>query len=283
MIQNLRQIKNRIRSIENTRKVTSAMEMVSVTKLARANKILFGFRPYFQRLSQIFNRLLSSQQSAAHPLLEKKSGDRVCLCLITSDGGLCGVYNNNIIRFAEDFINRKGKDKVSLVIVGRKGFNYFKNKQFTILHGYVGLNGKYSEKTADQVSKLLIDVFLTNQAQEVYVAYTRFERKIIHNPVLEKLLNIDISLGEDMRYILEPRINTILNDLIPKYIYSKMRLIFLESFATEHASRAVAMKSATDNAKELSQGLILLRNKVRQATITQDILEIISSSEALKG
>jgi len=283
MAQNLRQIKNRIRSIDNTHKVTSAMEMISVTKLSRANKILSGIKPYFAKLDQIFNRLLSSQGALVHPLLETKTESCVCLCLITSDSGLCGTYNNNVIRFAEDFINRKGKEKVKLVIVGKKGFNYFKSRQVQILNSYIGLNGKYSEKTADQISASLISIFLKNQASEVYVAYTHFERGMINKPVLMKLLNIDIPATGGGRYILEPGIDLILNDFIVKYIYSKMRLILLGSFATEHASRAVAMKSATDNAKELSLGLILLRNKVRQAAITQDILEIISSAEALKG
>ena len=165
MIQNLRQIKNRIRSIDNTHKVTSAMEMISVTKLNRTNRILSGFKPYFKKLDQIFNRLLSSQSALVHPLLEAKPESCVCLCLITSDGGLCGVYNNNIIRFAEDFINQKGKDKVKLVIVGKKGFNYFKNRQMQILSSYVGLNGRYSQNSADQISALLIDIFLKNQAR----------------------------------------------------------------------------------------------------------------------
>ena len=233
-----------------------------------ANRILSGFKPYFGKLDQVFNRLLSSQCALVHPLLETKPESCVCLCLITSDGGLCGVYNNNIIRFAEDFINQKGKDKVKLVIVGKKGFNYFKNRQMQILNSYVGLNGRYSQNSADQISALLIDIFLKNQASEVYVAYTHFERTIIHKPKLVKLLNIDIPAAVGKRYILEPGIDLMLNDFILKYIYSKMRLTLLESFATEHASRAVAMKSATDNAKELSQGLILLRNKVRQASTT---------------
>jgi F-type H+-transporting ATPase subunit gamma len=283
MVQNLRQIKNRIRSIDNIHKVTSAMEMISVTKLNRTNRILSAFKPYFEKLDQIFNRFLSSQESLVHPLLETKPGAYVCLCLITSDGGLCGVYNNNIIRFAEDFINRKGKDKVKLVIVGKKGFNYFKNRQVQILNSYVGLNGRYAQNAADQITALLIDIFLKNQVSEVYVAYTHFERATINKPVLMKLLNIDIPAAGSRRYILEPDINLILDDFITKYIYAKMRLTLLGSFATEHASRAVAMKSATDNAKDLSQGLILLRNKVRQASITQDIMEIISSAEALKG
>ena len=283
MLQNLRQIKNRIRSIDNTHKVTSAMEMISVTKLNRANRILLGFKPYFEKLNQVLNKLLSSQGPLIHPFLETKPESYVCLCLITSDGGLCGVYNNNIIHFAEDFINRKGKDKVKLVIVGKKGFNYFKNKQVQILNSYIGLNGRYSQNSADQISALLIDIFLKNQASEVYVAFTHFERAIISKPTLMKLLNMDIPTAGGRRYIFEPGINLLLNDFITKYIYSKMRLTLLEAFATEHASRAVAMKSATDNAKELSQGLILLRNKVRQASITQDIMEIISSAEALKG
>ncbi|MGA2775228.1 MAG: ATP synthase F1 subunit gamma [Candidatus Omnitrophota bacterium] len=283
MLQNLRQIKNRIRSIDSTRKVTSAMEMISVTKLTRVNKILSGFRSYFQKSERIVNELISSEGRITHPLLEKKDVASICLCLITSDGGLCGLYNNNIIRFAEDFISQKGIDKVKLVVAGRKGFNYFKHKQVEILNSYIGLNGRYSETAVDRITALLVDTFLQNQAGEVYVAYTHLEKIIIHKPTLVKLLHIDTPAGRGRRYLLEPGINTLLDSLIPKYIYSKMRLIFLESFASEHASRAVAMKTATDNAQELSQSLVLLRNKVRQANITQDIMEIISSAEALKG
>jgi len=262
------------------------MEMISVTKLNRVNKIITGFKPYFQRLEGIFNDLAGAYPGLKHPFFEKKDNPGVCLCVITSDSGLCGLYNANILRFAEEQIARIGLDKVKLVVCGRKGFNYFKKKQLRILNSYIGLNGRYSEDAVDRISEYLADVFLKGDCGQVYVAYTHREKIVLHKNSLVKVLEIDLPKQEgayEKRYILEPGGEILLSGLIPQYIRLKMRLLFMEAFASEHASRAVAMKAATDNAGELSQNLILLRNKVRQASITQDIMEIISSAEALKG
>jgi len=262
------------------------MEMISVTKLARVNKAISSFRVYFSKLEGIFSQLVSSQDKIAHPYFDKKPGP-VALLVITSDSGLCGLYNNSILRFADDFLAREGNENVRLVIVGRKGFNYFKHRHAHILNSYLGLNGRYSDTAIDNITTYLTGIFLKGDVSQVHVAYTHKEKMAIYKNRADKLLNMELPAVIAQAYpkqcIFEPDINSLLEEFIPRYIYLKMRLIFLEAFASEHASRAVAMKAATDNAEDLSQSLVLLRNKVRQATITQDILEIISSAEALKG
>ncbi|MFA5118557.1 MAG: ATP synthase F1 subunit gamma [Candidatus Omnitrophota bacterium] len=285
MIQSLRQIKLRIRSIENAKKVTGALEMISVSKLNSTNKILSAQRQYFLKLRTMLNNLLASVEVPLSPYLKKKAfGEKTCLCVITSDSGLCGVYNNDIIRAAEAFINERKKDNVELVIVGRKGLNYFKNAPgVSIAKSYVGLNGRYSKNISDEITGNLVDLFSSGKVGEVYCAYAHFETALLHKPVVKKFLGLQGEGGVKSEYIFEPAAVRVLEELLPRYISLSGRFILLEAFASEHAARTVAMKTATDNARELLKNLVLTRNKVRQATITQDMLEIISSAEALKG
>lgn len=284
MSQSLKQIKNRIRSIENTRKVTSAMQMISATKLSRVDSYLLQSRPYAQRLSALLDKLLQGRPASLNPFLKKKAATGpIVVCVVTSDSGLCGVYNNNVIRLAEAFIGRYERNKVKLVVIGKKGYAYFRNYKESILHTYVGLNGKYSDKVSREICKALCQVFLTGEADEVYIAYTRFKNALTNKAVVEKFLNIDSKDAQEIDYILEPNEARILEELIPEYLSAKTKLMLLESFTSEHASRLMAMKTATENAKELLNGLILLRNKVRQANITREIIEIVSAAEALKG
>ncbi|MEK6563786.1 MAG: ATP synthase F1 subunit gamma [Candidatus Omnitrophota bacterium] len=285
MLQSLKAIKNRIRSIENTRKVTSAMQMISATKLSRLDSRLVHNRPFARGIESILSNLLLGRQVSLNPFLEPRpSGERIVLCLITADNGLCGVYNNNVIRQAEDFISRYGWDKVKLVIVGKKGWSYFKNYRESILHSYLGLSGRYSDKVCEELLNNLTSLFLSKQADEVYLVYTRFKNALTNQVVVEKFLNIDIKPGEAKNeYIVEPNISRVMQELIPEYLAARVRLALLEAFTSEHASRLVAMRTATENAKDLLNSLVLLRNKVRQASITREIIEIVSAAEALKG
>ncbi|HAH19790.1 MAG: ATP synthase F1 subunit gamma [Omnitrophica WOR_2 bacterium GWF2_43_52] len=284
MSQSLKQIKNRIRSIENTRKVTSAMQMISATKLSRIDSYLSQSRPYAQRLTILLDKLLQGRTASGNPFLRKdEAKGKILLCVVTSDNGLCGVYNNNVIRLAEEFISRYERNKVKLVVIGKKGYAYFRNYKEAVLHTYVGLNGKYSDKVSREICKALCQAFLTAEADEVYIAYTRFKNALTNKAVVEKFLNIDCKEAQEIGYILEPNEARILEELIPEYLSAKTRLMLLESFTSEHASRLMAMRTATENAKELLTGLILLRNKVRQANITREIIEIVSAAEALKG
>jgi F-type H+-transporting ATPase subunit gamma len=286
MSQSLRQIKNRIRSIENTEKVTSAMQMVSSSKLNRMDNILLNVRPYFRKLEEILNNMLTGVEGFKSPYIQGPGvlSGKICLCVIASDGGLCGVYNNNILREADEFVKQRGQENIKLVIVGKKGFNYFKRyPRLEIINSYIGLNGRYSETVAKEMLGLLTKIYLSGQADEVYVAYSHFVTALKHKPKVEKLLKFTPGAGKAYRYIYDPDRDAILEKLIPYYIGAKFRVSLLEAFASEHAARTLAMKMATENAEDMLQRLTLLRNKVRQAKITEEMLEIIASAEALKG
>jgi F-type H+-transporting ATPase subunit gamma len=279
------QLKNRIRSIENTKKVTSAMEMISMVKLNRIYNVLSGLKSYTIRLESLLYDLLDETESFFNPFLERREKIRtLALCVVTSDSGLCAGYNNNVVRIAEEFIRRQGDLPVKLICVGKKGFNHFRKRQdVEILHSYLGLHGRFSPEIADEISKKLIRTFLHREVDEVDIAYTHLERSFVVRPQGIKFLNIDPKPGKKTEYICEPDKEGILAKLIPEYLSMQFRLILLSAFASEHSARTLAMKTATDNARDLLEELILQRNKLRQAKITQDMTEIISSAEALKA
>ncbi|MDD5692121.1 MAG: ATP synthase F1 subunit gamma [Candidatus Omnitrophica bacterium] len=284
MAQSIKQIKNRIHSVENTKKVTGAMQMISVAKLNRIEHRLFALRPYCLKLENLMSDLAASTQGYLSEYFKQRpAGEDIVLCLITSDSGLCGVYNQNIIRAAEEFLEKHGSQRVKLIVAGQKGLSYFKSRGIKILNSYLGLNGKYSPESCDKIIAQLSQLFLGDQGFSVYLAYTYFDNSIIQKATIERLLPLEPKEVKPAEYIIEPDLKNMLAEIIPDYLKVKMRLVFLESFTSEHAARTVSMKTATDNAKELLEGLVLLRNKVRQAGITQDILELTSSVEALRG
>jgi F-type H+-transporting ATPase subunit gamma len=284
MIDSLKQIKNRIRSIDNTRKVMHAMEMISIAKLKISENKLLITRPYFLKLEKLLQDILTNIIGAEHSFLGKpKATDKVALCIITSDTGLCSDYNRNIIRLAEEFINKYGNEKISLITVGKKGFTYFKKKGANIVNKFIELKSNYSDVTSDQILKTLTDIFLSGEACEIYLAYTYFKSLSKHIPTIEKILNIDSNVStERIEYIIEPDTLGILAELIPLYLSYKVKIAFLNAFMSEHASRMIAMAEATNNAKELLQDLILSRNKLRQANITKEIIELVSSAEVVR-
>ena len=284
MSQSIKQIKNRIRSVENTKKVTGAMQMISVAKLNRIQDQLLVLRPYALRLENLMYNLAGLSESNLSGYFKKGSAQApIALCLITSDSGLCGMYNQNVIRLAQDFIVKNNSKKIKLILVGQKGLSFFRSGSVEILNSYIGLNAKFKQDFCDKIITELSNLFLSGQVGSVYLAYTYFENSLIQKATIEQLLNIQSRTVKPIEYIAEPDFKSILEDLIPRYLKIKMQLVLLEAFTSEHAARTVSMKTATDNAKDLLEGLVLFRNKVRQAGITQDILEITSSAEALRG
>lgn len=279
----LRQVKKRIRSIESTKKITRAMEMISASKLSRLEDRLDTAQSYHSRLKSLLVKLLASGAGVSHPLLEKRDdAQNITLCVITSDTGLCSTYNHKIIHRAEDFLSAFARPQVRIVAVGRKGLNYFRKKGFAIAQSYVGFHSRYSASVADQITKTLTDMFLSKETAQVWVAYTQFKSTLRYEPTIEKFLNVEGGHGQDMDYLLEPSREQILAELIPRYLSQTMKRILLESFTSEHSARMIAMRTATDNAEELMDDFILLRNKARQAAITREIIEVVSTVEALK-
>jgi F-type H+-transporting ATPase subunit gamma len=283
MIISLRQIKNRIRSVESVKKVTHAMEIISIAKLRSVESQLLALRQYASELASLLNNLLAGREALANPFIEaRQDKQKIALCLLTSDTGLCSMYNNNIIRLTEDFINKNGKEKIELIAVGRKGLKYFKRRGITVTAAFSELHGRYSEEINSKILSSLTDIFLSKKVDAVYVAYTHFASAVRRNPMIEKFLNIGSTEKEKIEYIFEPDINSIIEELIPLYLTHKMKLYFLEAFGCEHAARMFAMRESTDNAEELLDKMVLLRNKVRQANITKEMLEISSSAEVLR-
>jgi F-type H+-transporting ATPase subunit gamma len=282
--QSLRQIKRRIRSVESTAKLTRAMEMISIAKLRGFQVKLAFARDYFSRVDRIWNDCLPRFRLYDHPLLAERSRkQKITLCFFTSDTGLCGSYNADILRLAKNFIRERKDYSLNLVAFGKKGFTYFKKEGPAISDAFVDTHGRYKQALADQLALRLMNMFLSQEADEVYVAYTLFDGAIRAKAVIEKVLNLGVNAGEFVRYAAEPDSASFLNDFIPFYLVAKIRFMMVSSYAAEHSARGLAMGEATDNAKDMLESLTLSRNKIRQANITREIIEVISSSDALRG
>ena len=283
MAQSLKEIKSRIRGIGNVNKVTHAMEMISIAKLRPVKNRLLTAKRFSLKIEELLRDLKACAAGVSHPLMEGRENiKKIAICLITSDTGLCGNYNHNVVRIVDDFINKYGQDKITLFPVGKKGLVYFKKKGMDIAKAYTELHGRYSDEVLGRISEDLTDVFLSKAADEAYIVYTYFESASRSKPMIERLLPVSISQGCETVYIFEPDINTIMKELIPLYLANKIKSCIINAFTTEHSARALAMGQATENAKELLEDLTLVRNKIRQAGITKEIMEIVSSAEVLK-
>jgi len=260
------------------------MEMVSSAKLNRIKGAFHSSHPNFLNLEYILKNFLVDLNTVAHPLLgDGNEPKRTAVCIIASDTGLCGTYNNNIITAAEMFLEKNAGCELKLITVGKEALTYFTRHGYTISHSHLGIYGRYSTKFSAELSRELIDMYLDKEVDQVYVVYTRLSTKLRHAPVINKFLGIECDGTGERRYILEPDERRILDLLIPKYLTAKMNDILLDALTSENSARMFAMKIATDNAEELIDTLTLMRNKARQASITKEVLEIALSAEALKG
>lgn len=284
MIQSVRNIKLRIRSIDGTRKITRAMEMVAASKLNRVKSRYSPARAYTAKLDGMVRRLIAHGNILRHPLLTPRPEiNKIGVLVITSDSGLCGSYNHSIIKSATQFIDDHGKDKVKVVSLGKDGSQHFKRHGYNVIKEYPETHGRYSDNLVEEVKRDLVDLYISGGVDQIDAIYMHFGSTLRHSPTIEKLLNIEHQhqLGPD--YIIEPGRDELLNDLLNTYLLERIRLIILGAFTSEHSSRMIAMKTATDNADELINTLILSRNKARQAEITKEVLEIAMSAEVLKG
>lgn len=291
MAENVKSLRRRLRSIKNTKQITRAMEMVSAAKLKRSQDLLLAGRPYASKLQELLGRLAGSA-TASHPLFEKRDVKKRVLVLVTADRGLAGSFNAQLIKRAEAFL-KESSVNTSLVCVGKKGYDYFKNRPFTIDFTVTDFNGKLVSEKTNEVANQISDLFLSGAADEVFVLYNSFVSTLVYRPTLEQLLPLDSevmlanapaeasSAGVD--YILEPSSDSVFSSLLPRYINSKMYIIMAETFTAEHSARMVAMSAATKNCSELSEKVSLAMNKARQSAITTEILEIVGGAEALKG
>jgi F-type H+-transporting ATPase subunit gamma len=283
----LRALKNRIRGVESTQKITKAMEMVAAAKLKRFQKIREQSTPYVQALEGVLNRLLATDIPLQHPLLEVREERRTALLVITSDTGLCGSYNQNLIEEAKKFLGTRSETPL-LIGVGKHGVNALSRAGHAWHKTFTDIKTAQLESVITQTSSLVEMLFTERKVDAVYAIYAPFTGKSMDRTVTEKLLPFHLETNGDMPgetaslYIMEPSREALFTRLVPLVFAAKTRMIFIESLISEQMARMNAMYQATENAKELIDTLVLLRNKVRQAAITKELIEIVSGSKALK-
>lgn len=281
----LRQIRRRIKSVENTKKITRAMEMVAAAKLRRFEDLLTKARESAYFLEKLLKNLLNDASSYSHPLFEKKGEANIALVVVSSDTGLCGTYNSNLLHRAADFLKEHDGKKIEIVPVGKNGLGFFKrlNQQVEVSFSEIRLSN--FEPTVGEITDYLQKGFLAGRFDEVYLLYTQYVSKSNYKPRVEKFLNLEKagdSSGERVGYILEPSVERVFDEILPKFLLTKIRTMLLEAFLSEQLSRMVAMRQATDNAVEMIEDLTLLRNKLRQASITKELIEVVSGAKAAK-
>lgn len=285
---NLKSIKKRIVSVKNTRQITKAMKMVSAAKLRRAQENVVAARPYAGKLAEVLERLAASQEADANPLMVQRETRRALLVVVTSDRGLCGGFNANLSKAAERFIKeRQGEfSEMSLMTIGRKGYEFLRNRH-TVRKHHGNVFSTLSYQTAALVAQELIEGYLAEEYDEVYVIYNAFKSVMTQDITLEQLLPIVPKAGEteeqSVEYIYEPSKAALLDELLPKHIEVQVFKSLLESVASEHGARMTAMDAASKNATEMIGKLTLIYNRARQAAITTELMEIISGSESIKG
>jgi F-type H+-transporting ATPase subunit gamma len=275
-------IRRRIRSVRNTQQITKAMKMVSAAKLRRAQEAMFAARPYARKMMEVLNSLAARAQPAAHPLLKERGGDRTLLVVITADKGLCGGFNANIIRTAARFLDERAPRAVSLGLVGRKGRDFFKRRAYAVRSEHIGVFQALKYATAQGIARELREAYVAGETDQVFLVYNEFKSVIQQRVVVERLLPIpkrEPQVEEPaLDYLYEPTAAAIFDELLPKHVEVQVWRALLESAAAEHGARMTAMDAATNNADDMIERLTLYMNKVRQAAITKEIIEVVSGA-----
>ena len=283
---NLRDIRRRIDSVKNTQQITKAMKMVAASRLRRAQEAILSSRPYAHKMLEVLSSLALRTNPQSHPLLDTREARKVDLIVVTSDRGLCGAFNSNIIRRAEQFMREHPEWEFSLHVVGRKAADYFKRRDVNIRKISLNILADVSFPHASAVGEDVVENFLSEEFDRVYMVYNEFKSAIQQKVVVEQLLPIEpMDISEDyfaVEYTFEPSEDAILAELLPRHINIQVFRVFLESVASEHGARMTAMEAATKNAEEMIDKLTLLFNRTRQAAITTELIEVVSGAEAIK-
>jgi F-type H+-transporting ATPase subunit gamma len=287
----LRVVRRRIRSVQSTMKITRAMELISASRLARAQERVAQARPYTDEITAALESVVSTEATVSHPLLEQRAESRAAAVLvITSDRGLAGPYNANVLRTAEELQARLREDGVEpkLYVTGRKGLGYYRFRQRPIEQSWTGFSDRPSYEDARAVVDVLVEAFLDHRVDEIHAVFTDFVSAGTQRAVARRFVPLVIEEVEEgppepiPQYLFEPSPERLLDALLPRYVQARVFTAMLESTASEHAARRRAMKAATDNAEELIEDLTREYNQARQAQITQEIMEIVGGAEALQ-
>lgn len=299
----LRTLRNRIRSVESTKKITRAMEMVAAAKLRRFQDMMQKSRDYAAGLETLLKRLSGGPFAEMHPFIKPRPEKKAALVLMTSDTGLCGSYNNDLVNAALKFLNAQ-QIKPELIGVGKNGVSALKAQGLACRNSFTDIRASRVEEILAELRTVLEKMYLNGEADSIYIVYSHFKTLTTYQAMVEKILPLekpaasgfakpaaaapDASAAsaktgqEESSYLFEPSPAAVFEKLVPIFFEAKMRMIFLEAIVSEQIARMTAMNQATKNAKEMIDTLVLQRNKARQAAITKELIEIVSGSKALK-
>jgi len=284
---NTREIRNRIRGVKNIQQITRAMEMVAASKLKRAQDLVEAAEPYAEKLRMMMSDVGRSSSGISHPLLEQRPVERTCVIAMTSDKGLCGAYNGNVNRKVMEYVSSMKPDSVRLAIIGKKANDFFKRRPYEILQYWPFPSREVDVSFVAEITRFLADGYERGDFDRVVLFYTKFKSAMVTVPISTQLLPFENPDGEEEAgasalYIFEPTAEELMEKLLPKYLQNQVYLAFVEAAASEHGSRMVSMKNATDNADEMIDSLTLSYNKMRQASITGELLEVVAGADATK-
>ncbi len=292
MAQQLRDVKRRIGSVESTQKITRAMELISSSRIIKAQQRVEAARPYAETMRRLLVSVATNASNVEHPLLQQRDEvNKVGHIVVSSDRGLAGAYNSNVIRTAERDMQAEGAD-VRLFLTGKKAVSYFRFRGYDTDESWTGFSDKPGIEDARNVASAAAKAFSDGEVDQVKLTYTRFESSAVQRPHLTQVLPLteeeleeaeEDDAGKGAQYEFEPSPEEILDYLLPRYLESTVYQALLEAAASEHAARRRAMKAASDNAEELIEDLTRDYNQARQAEITTEIMEVVGGAEALAG
>lgn len=281
----MREIKRRIRAISNIQHVTGAMKMVAAAKLRRAQDRVWAARPYAHKTAEVAGRLALTPNARQLPLVAPREVKKKCYLLVVGDRGLAGAYNANVFHVAQETLARD-EQPAALIIVGRKGVQFFRRRDTEILRYYADTGDEPDLALAREIARSLMEIFLNGQVDEVGLIYSRFYSVLRNVPQVETFLPVEapaVDAAETVDYLYEPEPIKVLEAILPRYCEMKVYQALLEAKASELSSRMVAMDSATKNSGEVIEKLTLSFNKARQSAITTELLEVASGAEAMKA
>ena len=278
-------IRRRIRSVKNTQQITKAMKMVSAAKLRRAQERAVASRPYAEMMARVLSNVASAaagnEEASNLPLLQVREEKRVHLVVVTGDRGLAGAFNANLLRRAQRFIDERSGAQFGYDVIGRKGRDYLRRRNYPISGEYLGIIDRPTIEQAREIAEKMIDLYSKAEVDAVYLVVNEFKSVMAPNIVLRKILPVEVpESGETVDYIYEQPAHELLSELLPRYIEMSIYRAMLESNSAEHAARMSAMDTASSNAGDVIQTLTLNLNRVRQAAITREIIEIVSGAAA---
>jgi F-type H+-transporting ATPase subunit gamma len=306
--------RRRIRSVKNTQQITRAMKFVAAAKLRRAQEGVFSARPYAKEIVRVLRSAAARMEKPAHPLMERRPEEKLLVVVITGDRSLAGAFNTNVLRHASEFLREHSSQKIELIVVGKKGRDTMRKRGWKFAGEYLNVSANVEFSKAKEIAARIAELYTAKEVDAVYAIYNEFKNVLVQKLRSEKLLPLDPAVFEPeagaresgaaahggaesllpvttapggtallVDYIYEEPIAEIFNALVPRYLEAEVFRVLLESAAAEHAARMTAMDSATRNASELIDKLTLQMNKIRQAAITKELIEVVSGAASAVG